>query len=151
MKLLSWKTPYEMLFHKQPNYQTLQIFGCLCYATNTQPRKDKLAPQTNPCVFIGFKCGFKAFKLYDLVQNKIIMARDVTFHESKFSFLSAGVHPDFCSPPLPISTDMQDDFGTVSASSTTTPKQADTPSSSSGIDHSISLIRCNDIIKRPPS
>lgn len=77
-----------MLFQKQLDYQVLKIFVCLCFATNTQPHKARLAPRANPYVFLGFQCGFKGFKVYDLVQYKIIVTRDVVFHMSQnFLFL----------------------------------------------------------------
>lgn len=53
-KLLSWKTPFEMLYHKQPNYNVIKIFGCLAFSTDVKPHKDKLAPRATACVFLGF-------------------------------------------------------------------------------------------------
>lgn len=91
-KLLSWKTPFKMIFGKQPNYQPLKVFGCLCYIVNTKPHKVKLAPRANPCIFLGFREGIKAYKMYDLTLYKIIVARDVVFHESKFPYLNSTSH-----------------------------------------------------------
>lgn len=78
-KLLSWKTPYEFLFNKPPNYELLKVFGCLCFATYTQPHKDKLAFIANSCIFLGHQTGFKAYKVYDLVTRKVVENRDVVF------------------------------------------------------------------------
>lgn len=36
------------------------------------------------CCFIGYNLGQKAHKLHDLQEKKIIMSRDVIFHESLF-------------------------------------------------------------------
>ena len=41
--LLSWKTPFERLYQKTPTYDPLKVFGCLCFATITQPHRDNSA------------------------------------------------------------------------------------------------------------
>lgn len=40
-KVLRWKSPYECLYHKPPDYDRLKMFGCLAYATNISPHKGK--------------------------------------------------------------------------------------------------------------
>ncbi|GAA0144153.1 transmembrane signal receptor [Lithospermum erythrorhizon] len=84
--ILSWKTPYELLFSKPPDLHSLKVFGCLCYATDNTPHKEKLAPRAHPAVFLGYPPHVKAFKLYDLVSHKIILSRDVVFSEQEFPF-----------------------------------------------------------------
>ncbi|KAG7640636.1 Integrase catalytic core [Arabidopsis suecica] len=52
--VLKGKTPYEVLFGKQPSYDMLRTFGCLCYA-HIRPRdKDKFASRSRKCIFIGY-------------------------------------------------------------------------------------------------
>lgn len=63
---LNWKTPYEMLFGKQPNYSSLKVFGCLSYATNVRPHKRKFEPRAYKCIFLDFSLGQKAYKIYNL-------------------------------------------------------------------------------------
>lgn len=110
-RLLLWKTSYEMLFGKTPDYGSLKVFGCLCFATNNQPHKDKLEPRAKPCVFLGYQSGFKASKVYDLTTEKIFMSKDIIFHEANFPFLKYGHTLDPCdstAPFLPIVSYMQD-------------------------------------------
>ena len=38
---LSWRTPFENLQNRFPDYSLLRVFDCLCYATNTRPHKDR--------------------------------------------------------------------------------------------------------------
>lgn len=47
--VLGWKTPYEKLKGKPPDYNLLRVIGCLCYATNAHTRGDKFAPKAKRC------------------------------------------------------------------------------------------------------
>lgn len=89
-----------MLYHKSPNYDALKVFGCLCFATNIQPLKDKLAPRAITCVFLGLQTGINRYKLYDLNQKKVFMARDVVFHETSFPFTDSTFENESTSCPL---------------------------------------------------
>lgn len=50
--ILEWKTPFEILHNKKSSFNYLKVFGCLCYAINTLPHKDKFAPCAFRCIFI---------------------------------------------------------------------------------------------------
>ncbi|CAH9141381.1 unnamed protein product [Cuscuta epithymum] len=73
-----------MLYHKQPSYSHLRIFGCLCYPHIPTPHK--LAARTTPSVFLGFPSNHKGYKCLDLSTNRILISRHVTFDESTFPF-----------------------------------------------------------------
>ena len=101
--LLSWKTPFERLYQKPPTYDLLKVFGCLCFATITQPHRDKFSPRATRCIFLGLSPGQKAFKLYDLSTHKIFVSRDVKFHEHIFPFQetpSQSIPTPLPQPPL---------------------------------------------------
>nr|GEV00660.1 hypothetical protein [Tanacetum cinerariifolium] len=66
MKILVWKTPFEMLHGEPPSYDHLRVMGCLCFATLTKPHKDKFAPRSIKSVLIGYPPGEKGYKLYNL-------------------------------------------------------------------------------------
>ncbi|KAH9754532.1 Integrase catalytic domain-containing protein [Citrus sinensis] len=42
----------------------------------------KLDPRAKKTIFVGFKCGVKGFKLWDLEDKKFVCSRDVTFDEA---------------------------------------------------------------------
>jgi len=85
MENLAWKSPYEVLFGKPPQYQDLRVIGCLCFAANLGI-SDKFDPRATKCVLLGYTFGFKGYKLYDLQNKKIFHSRYVLFSENIFPF-----------------------------------------------------------------
>ncbi|GJR21169.1 NSP-interacting kinase 1-like protein [Tanacetum coccineum] len=86
MKILDWKSPFEVLHGIIPSFEHLRTIGCLCYAAVTKPYKDKFKPRGNRCVMIGYPPGQKGYKLYDLHTKEIFYSRDVIFKEDVFPF-----------------------------------------------------------------
>lgn len=83
-KILNWKSPYEILNYRPPDYEKLKVFGCLAYAANVNPHKGKFDVRAQKCLFLGYQIGQKGYKLYDLETYKLFTARDVIFHEDVF-------------------------------------------------------------------
>ncbi|XP_019253992.1 PREDICTED: uncharacterized protein LOC109232701 [Nicotiana attenuata] len=103
-KLLHYKSLYEVLFHKAPDYTFLRSFGCLCFASTLPHHRDKLDPRATICVFLGYPTGKKGYKLLNLQTKAIFISRNVIFHESVFPFTSS--HTNFSSLfPTPSNTD----------------------------------------------
>lgn len=86
--VLKWKTPYERLFNKQPIYGHLRSIGCLCYAKNPKKRIDKFEAKRVKCVFFGYPCDQKGYKLYDLAEKRIFVSIDVIFEDNVFPLRS---------------------------------------------------------------
>jgi hypothetical protein len=47
------RTPYDLLFGVAPEYDHLQVFGCLCYPKVAATAPHKLAPRSVACIFLG--------------------------------------------------------------------------------------------------
>ena len=82
--VLHGSTPYELLHGSNPSYDSLRIFGCLCYAQRRPRNRDKFSDRSRKCLFVGYPYGKKAWKLYDLESNEFFASRDVVFLEDQF-------------------------------------------------------------------
>ncbi|KAF0703123.1 hypothetical protein AaE_015536 [Aphanomyces astaci] len=76
------KTPHERLRGTTPKIGNLKVFGCVCHR-HVDP-KDKTSSRTNKCLFIGYNETKKAYKVYDLEDEKVMYSVDITFHENEF-------------------------------------------------------------------
>ncbi|WCJ28653.1 Retrovirus-related Pol polyprotein from transposon RE1 [Euphorbia peplus] len=88
-QVLHWKTPHEMLYGTQPQYEQLRVFGCNAYAVNAEVNRGKFDDRSHKCIYIGHSPGQKGWKLYDLTTNKICVSRDVHFLENQFHYQSS--------------------------------------------------------------
>ncbi|KAJ0432465.1 putative RNA-directed DNA polymerase, Protochlorophyllide reductase [Helianthus annuus] len=85
-KVINNRTPYEIIFGEEPDYDRMKVFGCLAYYWSTETGGDKFAYRGRPGVFIGYPLGTKGYKVYDIENGKIVTSRDVTFVEHNFPF-----------------------------------------------------------------
>lgn len=88
-KILQNKSPYEILFKRPHSFDHFKVFRCLCFvSTQTQHRK-KFDSRANKCIFIGYPNHVKGYKVYDLRAQKVLVSKDVIFHEDTFPFHSS--------------------------------------------------------------
>ena len=87
-KLLKGKTPYEMIFNENPSYDSIKVFGCLCFAINKMKGKDTFASRSQKCIFVGYPFGKKGWRLYDFENHEFLESRDVIFFEHIFPFVN---------------------------------------------------------------
>ncbi|GJU60739.1 putative RNA-directed DNA polymerase [Tanacetum coccineum] len=66
--VLNGKSPFYLVYGREPNLSHLRSFGCLCYASIVKG-SDKFSSGSEKCVLIGYAGGKKAYKLFSL-ENK---------------------------------------------------------------------------------
>ncbi|XP_066311453.1 uncharacterized protein [Miscanthus floridulus] len=82
-KSLNGRTPFEAWFGRKPSVWHLRTFGCTVFAKRTGPSVNKLADRSIPWVFLGYESGTKGYRVYDPVNKKLIVTRDVIFDEKR--------------------------------------------------------------------
>nr|CAD41912.2 OSJNBa0033G05.13 [Oryza sativa Japonica Group] len=73
------KTPIEVWSGSPANYSDLKVFGCTAYA---HVDNGKLEPRAIKCIFLGYPSSVKGYKLWCPETKKVVISRNVVFHES---------------------------------------------------------------------
>jgi transposase InsO family protein len=66
--------PFERLFNRPPTFNSLRVFGCLCYPNLTATTSHELAPYSTACVFIGYPTSHKGYRCLELSSKRIIIS-----------------------------------------------------------------------------
>jgi len=82
-KLLEEKTPFEVWYDNKPSLSFLKIFGSICFVHIPQIKRDKLDRKAMQGIFVGYSDVSKAYKVYHPQTQKMVITRDVHFHEEK--------------------------------------------------------------------
>jgi hypothetical protein len=149
--ILNHQTPYSKLYHRDPDYQKLKVFGCLSYPLLRPYGLHKLEYRSKPCIFLGY--NYAGYKCLDPVTNKAYLSINVVFNEDSFlakdqaiaqfpSKVNAqGDAPMFLLVSLPLHLHSLTDFGPSTVSSlpisldtATTPAHLSLPHSPISLD-----------------
>lgn len=76
-------TPEEAGSGSKPSVEHLRVFGCIRHVHIPDVKGMKLDDKSVKCVLLGFSSESKAFKMFDPVEKKNHISRDVIFEEEK--------------------------------------------------------------------
>ena len=76
------KAPYKSWHCRRPNVSHLRFFGCVAYALINSQVRQKLDDKSEKCIFVGYCTESKAYRLYNPLNGKILVRRDVIFDEN---------------------------------------------------------------------
>jgi len=65
-----------------PFVNHLRVFGSTYYASIPKVHRNKIAPGSHKYIFLGYSNTSKEYCLYDEVNKKFVVSRDVIFLES---------------------------------------------------------------------
>ena len=81
-RILSMKTPCEMLLGENKFVVPPKVFGCTCFVRDHRPSVGKLDPRAIKCIFVGYSSGQKGYKCWSPSERRLFISMDVTFRES---------------------------------------------------------------------
>ncbi|KAJ9544175.1 hypothetical protein OSB04_023882 [Centaurea solstitialis] len=85
-KVLSSKSPFEVLFGRIPQYANFKPFGCRVYPFLRNYATHKLAPRSIPCIFVGYNPQYKGYQCLDLDSSRTYVTPHARFNERYFPF-----------------------------------------------------------------
>jgi hypothetical protein len=75
------KAPQELWTGKKPTVRHLRVFGCQAYAHVPRQHRTKFDPKAYKCILVGYMEHSKAYRLWDIESQQLIVSRDVIFNE----------------------------------------------------------------------
>lgn len=83
------KSPEYLWSNREPDLNTLKVFGCTAFAHIPSQKRKKLDDKGVECIFVGYSETSKAYRLYNKGKKNIIVSRDVNFIENDSDNLCA--------------------------------------------------------------
>ncbi|PKU85564.1 Retrovirus-related Pol polyprotein from transposon TNT 1-94 [Dendrobium catenatum] len=125
------KSPLQLLFHTNPEYTHLRVFGCECFPLLPSHTRTKFDPKSKSHVFMGYSDRHKGYICLDRDSQKSFISRHVQFVECSFPFatnnpslqISSSDHPPSLLLPTSKSTEfhMPHTASQLQASTSTNP------------------------------
>lgn len=80
-------SPYQVLYHRPPDYSLLRTFGCACFPCLRPYNKHKLQFRSTKCIFIGYSSSHQGYLCLS-PNGRTYISRHVVFDEHDFPFQS---------------------------------------------------------------
>lgn len=76
-KVIPKKNPFERLYHQQPDYASLHVFGYACWPNLGPYNTKKLQFRSKRGVFLGYNNLHKGYKCLDPSEGRVYISRDI--------------------------------------------------------------------------
>uniref|UniRef100_A0AAV1TT31 Polyprotein n=1 Tax=Peronospora matthiolae TaxID=2874970 RepID=A0AAV1TT31_9STRA len=80
------KTPFEIVYKSKPSVKHMRVFGCRAFILTPREKRLKWDPKACEGMFMGYEEASKAYRVYDIETDQVVISRDITFDESTFDF-----------------------------------------------------------------
>ncbi|OMP12543.1 hypothetical protein COLO4_03052 [Corchorus olitorius] len=86
------KTPYEMMFKREPSIMHVGVFGCDAYVhVDRSQRETTFSPKGEPGIYLGHDSRINCATVWMVHTGKILRVKDVIFREGSFTHIKAEV------------------------------------------------------------
>ena len=75
-------TPHEVYAGKKPTLSHLRVFGSILYGHFPTEKGQKLDPEFEKCIFVGYSSEQKRYKCFSPSTHSVRVSRDVIFDKS---------------------------------------------------------------------
>ena len=86
------KTPFEIVNGFRPSVKHTRVFGCQVFMLTPKEKRSKWDPKAREAPCVGYEEVSKAYQIYDIEVDRVMISRDVTFNESAFVFSPTSPH-----------------------------------------------------------
>jgi hypothetical protein len=76
-------TPHEAWSGTKPSVDHFRVFGCLAHVHVQEVKQSKLDNKSFVCVLLGMSEESKGYRLFDPLNKKIVVSKDVIFEKDK--------------------------------------------------------------------
>ena len=83
------QTPFEIINGLRPSVKHMRVFGCRAFVLTPKEKRSKWDPKDQKGLFIGYEEVSKAYRIYDIEADQVVISRDVTFDKSTFGLSPA--------------------------------------------------------------
>uniref|UniRef100_A0AAV1VMY4 Reverse transcriptase Ty1/copia-type domain-containing protein n=1 Tax=Peronospora matthiolae TaxID=2874970 RepID=A0AAV1VMY4_9STRA len=80
------QTPFEIVNGFRPSVKHMRVFGCRTFVLTPKEKRSKWDPKAREGRFMGYEEVSKAYRVYDIEADQVVISRDVTFDEPTFGF-----------------------------------------------------------------
>uniref|UniRef100_A0AAV1VG57 Retroviral polymerase SH3-like domain-containing protein n=1 Tax=Peronospora matthiolae TaxID=2874970 RepID=A0AAV1VG57_9STRA len=80
------QTPFEIVNAFRPSVKHMRVFGCRTFALTPKEKRSKWDPKAREGLLMGYEEVSKAYRVYDIEADQVVISRDATFDESTFGF-----------------------------------------------------------------